>query len=63
MSTGTSSRGCNRPYVKQFRYEEQMCVVILLDASTSMSFDGKFERARQMAGCVCADGLFSAWNR
>ena len=39
----------HRPYVKQFRYEEQMCVVILLDASTSMTFDGKFERARQIA--------------
>jgi len=49
----------NRPYVKQFRYEEQMCVVILLDASTSMTFDGKFERARQLAAAFAQMGLFS----
>jgi len=49
----------NRPYVKQFRYEEQMCVVILLDASTSMTFDGKFERARQLAAAFALMGLFS----
>jgi uncharacterized protein (DUF58 family) len=49
----------HRPYVKQFRYEEQMCVVILLDASTSMTFDGKFERARQLAAAFALTGLFS----
>ena len=49
----------HRPYVKQFRYEEQMCVVILLDASTSMTFDGKFERARQIAAAFALMGLFS----
>ncbi len=49
----------HRPYVKQFRYEEQMCVVILLDASTSMTFDGKFERARQLAAAFALMGLFS----
>jgi len=49
----------HRPYVKQFRYEEQMCVVILLDASTSMTFDGKFDRARQLAAAFALTGLFS----
>jgi uncharacterized protein (DUF58 family) len=49
----------NRPYVKQFRYEEQMCVVIIIDASTSMSFDGKFERACQLAGAFAQMGLLS----
>ena len=49
----------HRPYVKQFRYEEQMSVVILLDASTSMTFDGKFERARQLAAAFALMGLFS----
>jgi len=49
----------HRPYVKQFRYEEQMSVAILLDASTSMTFDGKFERARQLAAAFALMGLFS----
>jgi uncharacterized protein (DUF58 family) len=49
----------NRPYVKQFRYEEQMCVVIIIDASSSMKFDGKFERACQLAGAFALMGLFS----
>jgi uncharacterized protein (DUF58 family) len=49
----------HRPYVKQFRYEEQMCVIILLDASTSMTFDGKFEQARQIAAAFALMGLFS----
>jgi uncharacterized protein (DUF58 family) len=49
----------NRPYVKQYRYEEQMCVVIIVDASTSMSFDGKFQRACQLAGAFALMGLFS----
>ncbi len=49
----------HRPYVKQFRYEEQMCVVILLDASTSMTFDNKLQRARQIAAAFALMGLFS----
>jgi uncharacterized protein (DUF58 family) len=49
----------NRPYVKQFRYEEQMCVVIIIDASTSMSFDGKFQRACQLAAAFALMGLYS----
>src|SRR5580704_17842469 len=49
----------NRPYVKQYRYEEQMCIVIIIDASTSMAFDGKFERACQLAGAFALMGLFS----
>jgi uncharacterized protein (DUF58 family) len=36
-----------------------MCVVIIIDASTSMSFDGKFERACQLAGAFAQMGLLS----
>src|ERR1700733_6008139 len=49
----------HRPYVKQFRYEEQMCVVILLDASSSMQFDGKFDQARRLGAAFALMGLFS----
>jgi uncharacterized protein (DUF58 family) len=49
----------NRPYVKQYRYEEQMCIVIIIDASASMAFDGKFQRACQLAGAFALMGLFS----
>ena len=39
----------NRPYLKLYRHEEEMHVVVLLDASSSMLFGSKFERARQLA--------------
>lgn len=45
--------------MKQFRYEEQMCIVIIIDASTSMAFDGKFQRTCQLAGAFALMGLFS----
>src|SRR6476469_4946740 len=37
----------NRPYVKQYRHEEEMHVVVLVDASASMQFGDKFLRAKQ----------------
>src|SRR6478609_10401896 len=40
----------NRPYVKLYRHEEEMHVVILVDASTSMRFEGKLDLAKQLAG-------------
>ncbi|QDT37341.1 DUF58 domain-containing protein [Stratiformator vulcanicus] len=39
----------NRPYVKLYRHEEEMHVVVIVDGSTSMSFEGKFQLARQLA--------------
>lgn len=39
----------NQPYLKLFAHEEEMQVPILLDASSSMNFEGKFELARQVA--------------
>ena len=46
----------NRPYVKLYRHEEEMHVVLLVDASASMRFGGKLERAKQFAAAfgVCA---------
>lgn len=49
----------NRPYVKQYRHEEEMHVVILVDASASMQFGDKFQRARQLAACFAVMGLMN----
>ncbi len=50
----------NRPYVKLYRHEEEMQVVILLDASRSMQFDDKFTRARQLAAALAVMGLMNS---
>ncbi len=47
----------NRPYLKQFHMEEEMHVVLLVDASTSMTFGGKLELARQLAAALGVIGL------
>jgi len=47
----------NRPFIKQFRHEEEMHIVVLIDASSSMNFDGKFRLARQLAGACAIMGL------
>ncbi|MCG8584846.1 MAG: DUF58 domain-containing protein [Pirellulales bacterium] len=39
----------HRPYMKLYEHEEDMHVVVLLDASTSMAFESKFDHARQLA--------------
>jgi uncharacterized protein (DUF58 family) len=39
----------NRPYLKQFHMEEEMHVVLLVDASTSMTFEGKLDLAKRLA--------------
>ncbi|QDT64807.1 DUF58 domain-containing protein [Calycomorphotria hydatis] len=39
----------NRPYVKLYRHEEEMHVVVIVDGSSSMNFEGKFELASQLA--------------
>ncbi len=48
-----------RPYIKQFQHEEEMHVVLLVDASTSMLFEDKFLRARQMAAAFGIMGLLN----
>jgi len=48
-----------RPYLKLYRHEEEMHIVILLDASASMQFGQKFTRARQLAAAFAIMGLMN----
>lgn len=48
-----------RPYIKQFLHEEELHVVLLVDASTSMLFDDKLPRARQLAAAFGIMGLLN----
>lgn len=48
----------HRPYMKLYQLEEEMHVVVLLDASSSMNFEGKFETAKQLAAAFGVMGLF-----
>lgn len=48
-----------RPYLKQYLHEEELHVVILVDASTSMLFDDKLLKARQLAAAFGIMGLMS----
>jgi uncharacterized protein (DUF58 family) len=50
----------NRPYMKVFEQEEEMHVVLLVDASESMGFEGKLERARQLAAAFGMMGLLGS---
>ncbi|MGH7127691.1 MAG: DUF58 domain-containing protein [Planctomycetaceae bacterium] len=47
----------NRPFVKQYRHEEEMHVVVIVDASSSMMFEGKFWKAKQLAGAFSVMAL------
>ncbi len=47
-----------RPYLKLYRHEEEMHVVLLIDASSSMLYEGKLERAKQIAAAMGVMGLF-----
>jgi len=49
----------NRPYVKLYQFEEEMHVMLLIDASSSMLFEDKLLRARQLAA---AFGMMSLLN-
>lgn len=49
-----------KPYIKLFHHEEQMQIVILVDASSSMLMDGKIQRAQQIAAAMSVCGLFAA---
>lgn len=48
-----------RPYLKLYRHEEEMHVVVLLDASASMQFGQKFQRAKQLAAAFGIMGLMN----
>lgn len=47
----------NRPYLKLFQLEEEMHVMLLVDASASMGFEGKLLRAEQLAAAFGLMGL------
>jgi uncharacterized protein (DUF58 family) len=49
----------HRPYIKQFQHEEELHVTLLIDASTSMVFDGKLQRACQLAAAFGVMGLLN----
>lgn len=46
-----------RPYLKLYSHEEEMHIAVLIDASASMSFEQKFDRARQLAAAFAVMGL------
>lgn len=48
-----------RPYLKQYRHEEEMHVVLIVDASSSMLFEDKLLRAQQMAAAFGVMGLMN----
>ena len=47
----------HRPYLKQFHKEEERHVVLLIDVSASMKFDGKLELAKSLAAAFGVVGL------
>ena len=47
-----------RPYLKVFRLEEEVNVLLIVDASASMAFEGKFDMARRMAAAFGIMALF-----
>lgn len=49
----------NRPFMKQYQHEEEMHVVIILDASSSMNYEDKFLRATQLAAAFGVMGLLN----
>ena len=48
-----------KPFVKLYRHEEELHVVTLVDASSSMQTEGKFERAKQLAAAFGLLGLMN----
>jgi uncharacterized protein (DUF58 family) len=49
----------HRPYLKQFHKEEERHVVLLIDASASMKFDGKLDLGKQLAAAFGMMGLLN----
>ena len=50
----------NRAYLKLFHQEEELHVVVIVDASSSMLFEGKLGRAKQLAGAFGVMGLLGS---
>ncbi len=46
-----------RPYVRQYRLEEESYVVIIVDGSSSMDFGEKFTRAKELAALFAITGM------
>lgn len=46
-----------KPYIKLYHEEEEKHVVILIDASSSMEFEGKLDRAKSLAAAFGVMGL------
>jgi len=49
----------HRPYLKQFHKEEERHVVLLIDASASMKFEGKLDLGKQLAAAFGVLGLLN----
>lgn len=49
----------HRPYIKQFLHEEELHIVIMVDASSSMLFEGKLHTAKQLAAAFGIMGLLN----
>jgi uncharacterized protein (DUF58 family) len=49
-----------RPYIKQFQHEEELHVVLLVDASTSMLFGDKLLTAKRAAAALGIMGLLNS---
>jgi uncharacterized protein (DUF58 family) len=49
----------HRPYLKQFHKEEERHVVLLIDASASMKFEGKLNLAKPLAAAFGVMGLLN----
>jgi uncharacterized protein (DUF58 family) len=49
----------HRPYLKQFHKEEERHVVLLIDASASMKFEGKLNLGKQLAAAFGVMGLLN----
>lgn len=50
----------HRPYLKLFHEEEEMHVVLLIDASMSMAFEQKLDRAKELAAAFGVMGLMGS---
>jgi len=48
-----------KPYMKLFQMEEEMHVLLLVDASSSMMFEGKLDMARRLAAAFGVMGLMN----
>lgn len=48
-----------RGYIKLYHQEEEMHIALIVDASTSMTFENKIDRARQLAAAFGVMGLMS----